>query len=148
MLLAGGAIGVNYSSQIIIKRKMLNYRYLIYKLYSWGLKKGDTPVANVIITLSFVHYVQLFTVYMLLIKLFPGINVFNRISPVLIFISLIAFGVCQFFLLYNKKRWERYIDEYGNESVGRKRKGTIIVLAYLIGSILLFFISLPLLFGF
>jgi hypothetical protein len=127
---------------------MVNYRYLIYKLYSWGLKNGDTPVANVIITLSFVHYVQLFTVYMLLLKLFPGLNIYYRITPVFIFLILIVFGVFQFYLFYNKKRWAQYIDEYGNESKGSKRKGTIIVLAYLIGSILLFFVSLPLLFGF
>ena len=49
------------------------YRYLIYKLYSWGLKKkGDTPIANVIITLTFVHLVQLFTLYLIALYFLPS----------------------------------------------------------------------------
>jgi len=125
------------------------YRYLIYKLYSWGLnKKSDTPVANVVITLTFVHFVQLFTIYLVLLKFFPRINIFNNVGSVYVGIFLIIIGVMHYFLIYNKKRWETYLEEFKGEDAAKSKKGHILVLLYLIGSIVLFFVLLPFLFGF
>ena len=124
-----------------------SYRYLIYKLYSWTLKKkGDTPIANVIITLSFVHYVQLFTFYMLILYFFPSISIFSKIDEFYVFLFLIVLFIAHYFLLYNKKRWNEYIEEYQNESHQACKRGTILVWAYLVGSILLFFALIPFLF--
>ncbi len=101
------------------------YRYLIYKLYSWGLnKKSDTPVANVVITLTFVHFVQLFTIYLVLLKFFPRINIFNNVGSVYVGIFLIIIGVMHYFLIYNKKRWETYLVEFKGEDAAKSKKGT------------------------
>jgi hypothetical protein len=124
------------------------YRYLIYKLYSWGLKKkSDTPVANVIITLTFVHFVQLFTIYLILLKFFPQINIFKTVNGIYIGIILVVLGIIHYFLIYNKKRWELYLEEFNNEDITNSKRGNKLVLFYLIGSIALFFLLLPLLFG-
>ena len=125
------------------------YRYLIYKMYNWGLKKkSDTPVANVVITLTFVHFVQLFTIYLILLKFFPQINIFNNVDGLYVGIFLIITGIIHYFLIYNKKRWELYMEEFNNENIIESRRGNKLVLFYLIGSIVLFFLLLPLLFGF
>lgn len=125
------------------------YRYLIYKLYSWGLKKkNDTPVTNVILTLTFVHYVQLLTIYTVLLKIFPTINYFDKVDRIYIGIAFIVFYIIHYLLIYNKKRWELYLEEFGNEDNKKRKKGSILVLSYLIGSIVLFFLLLPILFGF
>ena len=76
------------------------YRYLIYKMYNWGLKKkSDTPVANVVITLTFVHFVQLFTIYLILLKFFPQINIFNNVDGLYVGIFLIITGIIHYFLI-------------------------------------------------
>ena len=125
------------------------YRYVIYKLYSWGLKKkDDTPVSNVILTLSFVHYVQLFTLYLIFLRFFPQIDIFQKVSEKFVVLGLVIFGVVQHFLLYNKKRWANYLDEFTDEDDYKRKKGNILVISYLIGSILLFFVLLPVLWGF
>jgi hypothetical protein len=124
------------------------YRYLIYKLYSWGLKKkGDTPIANAIITLTFVHYVQLFTLYMILLRFIPAIDVFSKIDKKYVGVFLVMFGITHYFIIYHKQRWEGYLEEFKNETPQERKRGSILVLAYLIGSILLFFILMPILFG-
>ena len=124
-----------------------HYRYLIYKLYSWGLKKkGDTPIANVIITLSFVHFVQMFTLYMIMLHFFPSISIFNKVNKLYVGLFLIVLFVVHYFLLYNKKHWNEFVDEFRNESPQSSKKGMLLVLTYLIGSILLFFALMPFLF--
>jgi hypothetical protein len=124
------------------------YRYLIYKLYSWGLrKKGDTPVANVIITLSIVHFFQILLLYSVIGKFFPKIAIFDNIGKIYIGIFLVLFMIAHYFLLYNKKRWKGYLEEFKNESSQQNKKRKVFVLIYLIGSILMFFALMPVLFG-
>lgn len=127
---------------------MILYKYLIYKLYSWGLnKENDTPVFNVIITLAFVHFVQLFTIYMILLKYIPELSIFNIENKAYLYVFGTIFILLNYFLLYNKKRWESYLQKFKNESKNESRRGKIYVLAYLIGSILLFFITAIILFA-
>jgi uncharacterized membrane protein len=124
------------------------YRYLIYKLYSWGLKKqGDTPIANVILTISFVHLVNLFILLMILDRFFLNIDFLFGIPKGILILCLISFPVLNYFLIYNKNRWQEYIEEFKNESPKESKQGKLLVLAYLIGSIVVFFILLPVLFG-
>lgn len=124
------------------------YQYTIYKLYSWGLKKkGDTPIANVIITLTFVHFVQLFTLYLIALHFIPSIDIFFDVGEVHVGLFFIVFCIINYFLLYNKKRWMSYVEKYKNENEFDRKRGNYLVLVYLIGSIVLFFILLPILFG-
>jgi hypothetical protein len=125
---------------------MNSYRYLIYRLLTWG--KGDTPVANVIITLTIVHFIQLFSFYLILLKIFPQLNVLDRINWLLLGIGLIIFGIIHYFIFYNKRKWNLYLEEFKNESPSKRKKGKILVLSYLIGSFVIFFMLLPILYGF
>jgi hypothetical protein len=71
---------------------------------------------------------------------------FNHINKAYAFIGLIAYFMSFYFLVYNKKRWESYIEEFGNESEHQRNRGNRSVISYLIGSVSLFFICLPILF--
>lgn len=119
------------------------YRYLIYKLYSWALRReNDTPVFNVMITLIFTHFIQLFTIYMVVVKYVPAISVFSNDRKYYPFIFFLLFAPLNYALLYNKAKWESYLDEFRNEGKNESRRGSVMVLAYLIGSIVLFFATL------
>jgi len=113
------------------------YRYLIYRLYHF---RDDTPVINVIVTLSSIHLMQLYTIKLLLWFLFSvEINLNIEGDQFLVFMFLFM-GV-NYLLLYNKKRWKAYDEEFKDETPEHKKKGLILVLSYLIGSIIIFFAS-------
>jgi hypothetical protein len=128
------------------------YKYIIYKLYHSALKKkSNTPATNVILMLSFVHYIQLLCIYSILLKIFPQIpliSITNETNKIYLGLGLIIFAVLHHFIFYNKKRWDVYIEEFKDENPLERRKGTILVYSYLIGSVLIFFLLMPLLFGF
>jgi len=134
------------------------YRYIIYKLYIWS-RKDDTPVVNVIGTLTLVHWVQLLTLNVILT--FFGRLFFPKATNVIdnsirdhlddkriLGLYIVLLMVLHYFLLYNKKRWEEYIEEFKEENPTEKRKGSILVIAYLVGSIVLYFVITIVLFDF
>ena len=125
------------------------YSYVIYKVYTWG-KRGSnaTPVMNVLLVLTFVHYVQLFIIYIILTKVFPSLSFFERQNRTYTAIGLILFFIIHYLIFYNKDRWASYVEKYKDETGIKKRKGSFLVLLYLIGSIVLFFLLLPVLFWF
>lgn len=123
------------------------YRYTIYKLYSWALKKkSNTPIGDVVLTMSFIHYIHLLIVVMLINKLLFKVNFFFNINKIYLFIFFILGLIIYYFLIYNKERWNKYIQEFNHETPQQSKRGKILVLTYLIGSILLFFLLLPILF--
>ena len=123
------------------------YSYIIYKVYTWG-NRGSyaTPVMNVLIALTFVHYVQLLTIYAILTRIFPSLSFFERQNRTYSAIGLIVFFIIHYLVFYNKDRWASYVEKYKDETGKKKRKGSFLVLLYLIGSVVLFFLLLPILF--
>jgi hypothetical protein len=123
------------------------YRYLIYKLYSWRLaKKDDTPIATVIFLLTITHSFQLLILYSISRALIDYPNYLTN-NKFIILIFFFVFSALNYFLLYNKTRWQEYIEEFKNETEAERKRGRILVTAYLLGSVLLFFILMPVLFG-
>lgn len=127
--------------------KIFNYDYIIYKLYYWAIKKnGETPVLNVIGTLAVVHFFQLLLLLFLIRFLFTIdlLKVFFS-SPKYLFVVFFLFWILIHFLIfYNKEKWENLLKKYSGENEQEKKKGTVFVLIYLIGSIFIFFAALPL----
>ncbi len=117
------------------------YSYIITTLYNWGKKNDSTPVANVVITMLFVHFVQIFTVYMLLLKytdipvIFEMKNARYIVLPILAAISFIYYR-----LVYNKQSWEKNSTVLLEKNREKRLYGKIYVLTYLIGSIVLLFL--------
>ena len=128
------------------------YRYIIYKLYSWGLKrKSDTPVLNVLITLTCIHIFQLFILYCILLKFFPSINFIKEVNKFEVISLYLAVLTFHYFVVYDKFRWNEYIKEFENESKEEGAKGTVKVIilnhAKNYACIILFFILMPILFA-
>jgi len=124
------------------------YKYVIYKVYKWTLhKKGDTPIANTIFTLGIVHFFQILTILYFVDRVIVPLNWLDKIDKVSLFMGIILYFILVYLIIYNKERWNNYLKEYGDESEKDRRRGSRMVIAYLIGSILIFFISLPLLFA-
>jgi|GEM_PF-806161 len=128
----------------------MKYNYIIYKVYSWTVnKQGDTPIGNTILTLAIVHFFQFLTLLLLVDRLIIPLNLFtkkNAIPKGYLFVGAIIYFGIFYLLVYNKQRWNAYVEEYKIESEEQRKRGNRIVIAYLVGSILLFFISLPVLF--
>ena len=119
------------------------YRYVIYRLYTSCLKGKDiTPVATVIFIMSFVHFAQLLILYGIARICFPVFfsNFFLKKQFVISF--AIVFTLLYYLFFYNKKKWNRYIEEFKNESLEQRRKGTIWVGLFTVGSVVLLFITM------
>ena len=114
------------------------YRYLIYRLYHF---RNDTPIFNTIATLTIVHWFQLLNIFYVVDE-FTSYKIWNSIfspskfNPMIV----ILFGILNFILLYNKKKWKSYDEEFKNELPKERKRGLIIVLSYLIGTIILSFV--------
>ena len=96
-----------------------------------------------------IHYFQLLIALMLFGKFFPAIyGIFSlNIQAVL----LIGFSMCiiYYFLIRRMRLFtEPSYNEFENETEEERRMGSFKVLSFLIGSVVAFFISLPLIFGF
>jgi len=122
------------------------YRYVIYKLHIWASGRSSTPVANVILTLAFLHLIQLLIIYVIAIKLNPELKLPKNVPSGYKYIFLFAFLALNYFVLYNERRWKAYEREFSKESKEKGRQGSIYVLTYLIGSIVLMFLALTVLF--
>jgi amino acid transporter len=127
----------------------MSYKYLIYKIYSWTAnKKGDTPVGNTILTLGVVHFFQLAIVLLFIDRIITPLKWIYDINKSYLFGGAMIYFIVLYLLLYNKSKWNSYVQEFSGESEIERKRGNLWVLIFLVGSILLFFISLPILFSF
>jgi hypothetical protein len=121
------------------------YKYLIYRLYTWRLRKKDnTPFTTTELLMCSFHYFHLLTLNAFITYFFPKMqNNFNKLQVV-----LIAAGIQLLYhlLVYNKEKWLKYVEEFQSETSEQRKRGTLFIWVYAIGSIVLFFMSVPLLF--
>jgi hypothetical protein len=117
------------------------YQYIIYKIYTWRLDKNDdTPVTTVILLLSMVHIFYLVMIYFIVIDLLGvSMDLIKPRSFVAAAILLLFMGL-NYLVLYNKKAWDRYIQRFKDETEAQRSRGNFAVIAYCVGSALIFFI--------
>lgn len=121
------------------------YNYMIYRLYNWRvIKKDITPATTVELILCITHYAHIFTLYILTLAIFPEAKKIN-FKPWQLLIFAFGFQFIYHILIYNKERWNKFVEIYSKESDEQKTKRTRYLLVYIFGSIFLQFISLPLL---
>ena len=119
---------------------------MIYRLYSWRLKeKDDTPGTTVELLMCLPHLFQIATIYAILLYSFPSLKNDNLTRFQLIFF-IIGFQFLYHFLVYNKKRWMCYIEEFKNETFDQRKKGTNLIILYTLSTYILFFGCLIVLF--
>lgn len=124
------------------------YRYLIYWLYTKRIEsKDDTLVTTVIVVMFVSHVFQLFFVCSLLSKLLPGMVVLFKQNKLVVGLSALFLMTVYEALIYNKQRWQEYIDEFKDEPIQQRLNRSWLVALFTIGSAVLFFILVPLLFA-
>lgn len=123
------------------------YHYLIYRLYTWRMRVNDkTPGLSIILMMSILHIIQLLTVYLIVIKIFPSIHRnYHLTKTQVVVIALLTF-FSYYLLVYNKERWNGYIEKFKDETPQMRRKGTFWVNLFTVGTVILFFITGILLF--
>jgi hypothetical protein len=123
------------------------YRYTIYRLYSWRLNQNDdTPLATVVLLLFGVHGFQIMTVMVLLAKVFPSFVVFFQQRKPIVFLGFLVLLVLYLLIVFNKRRWLEFIEEFKGETSKQRKKRGVLVWLFTTGTVILFFVLLPLLF--
>ncbi len=109
-------------------------------MYRYALEtKNSTPEESVVMTLMFLHFMQLLTVMMMVPGLYNIIIPENKIGLILL---LFFFYFLIRKLIYNKSKWVSYLKKFENESPLEKRKGFWIVFMFIAGTIFLFFLPI------
>lgn len=115
---------------------MNRYKYIIYRLYNWRLKNKDlNPELRVVITMSILHCTQLLLVYEILITVVPSLRTKFKFTDLFVIIFFICFIGLYALLFYRKEKWKGYIEQFKNETPKERRRGTIILLLFTIGTI-------------
>ena len=112
------------------------YRYLVYRLYHF---KNDTPIFNVILALTLTHGFHVM-IFLVLTTRFTSFDVWPHFSSFMMKVAPVLFGFLNYFLFYNKKQWASFDEEFKNETSEQKHWGGALVLAYLIGAPISFFV--------
>jgi len=120
---------------------------MIYRMYAyWNNGRLAIPIANIIFTLSVVHTFQLYTIYAMLAKFFPSLNFIFSIGKIEIYTISIVTILLNLLLLYNKKQWSMYLDEFKNETANHRKVGGVLIISYIFGSNIIFLCTLFLLY--
>ena len=107
----------------------MKYKHIIYKVYSWTAdKKGDTPIANTILTLAIVHFFQLLVLLLAIDRLiYPFLFTKNHtIGKGYLFIGLIVYFGLFYLIVYNKNRWNAYVEEFKDETEKKRKRGNLV----------------------
>ena len=114
------------------------YPYIIYRLYTWRIKNKDSdPAFKVVITLAIVHSWQILFICNMLatfIRSWRPVLDLSRITFALIVLGLVLF---LWTLVYNKDKWEGYISRFQHETKAQRKRGTILVLLFTVGTLIL-----------
>ena len=91
------------------------------------------------------HYLQILSLYAFISYLFPKIDSLIQLTKFQLLFIALGFQLLFHLLMYKKKRWLGYIEQFKNETTEQKRKGTILIQIYHVLSVVLFFIGLMIL---
>ncbi len=126
----------------------LFYKYLIYRLYHFTNKKNaaETPLNNVVLTLFIVHSIQLLTLYCICLKIWPALDFILEFNKIVFYSLAILFMGLHYFVFYDRNKIAEYNKLFESENAEQKRRLTSLVILYLIGSIIAFFVTVVFLF--
>ena len=122
------------------------YRYLIYSMTKHYSKNSDS-LFKVIMMVSMVHGLQFLTLISILSFVFE-ISFPSIFDSKIVFypIAIIFLGL-NFLVFYDKNKVKLYFDEFEQSETKYKKRLNFFVILYVFGSVILFFVHLPLLYG-
>ena len=120
------------------------FRYFLFRVYSFYLKKNESPIYDTLLFISLTFAINIITAFVFIsnfVTVFK--NVFTSEYSIYFFGAFaILFLLFNFLVLGSKKKWTALLNEFSNETISQKKKGGIFVVLYVILSSVLFFISL------
>lgn len=118
------------------------YMYVIYRLHEFFSKKDTTPIGDTVLVMFVVHSFQLFTI-MLYLSLYFNFT-WGYISKSPAFYSTCAL-ICigYYFIVFHNGKWKEWAKQFKKETPEDRKKNGIKVWLFCWGSIIIFFISLP-----
>lgn len=114
------------------------YEYVYYRIYLWGLKaygEQDRPHDSAVLGVALLTYLNILTLFAILQGI-TGIK-FSEIGGLSVeYLAVLAvcYMVLHYFILFRKKRYKQIIVEHSQESEEKHKKGTIWVIAYIVGT--------------
>jgi hypothetical protein len=117
--------------------------YVVYRLYDFFSKKDTTPIGDTVIVMSVIHFLQVFTLF-LYINIFFDLRV--QFIPKNLNFYLIVFFIyiLYYFFVFHNGKWKEWANQFKEETSQERKRNGIKVWLFCWGSIILFFISLPL----
>lgn len=118
------------------------YRYIIYRLYSWRIKsKDDIPIVTVVLTMGIIHSLQLLFIQQFLFTFFPSVRPYIKMNKGMFIVISVGIALLFYLIIYNKEKWNTYIEDFKNETISQRRSGTILVVGFTLGTVVLTFIA-------
>jgi hypothetical protein len=116
------------------------YKYLYYRIYSWNLRtwgKNDVPEWNALFGVSFMMFLNLLTIFIIL--QFWGIDIFSKYTVptnLIVIVILMLMGINYYIFLY-KKKYKLLEKKFANENTKTKNRNLLLLWVYFILSIAL-----------
>jgi len=115
---------------------------MIYRFYSWRLNaKDDTPGTTTEILMLLPHLAQVAIIYLYILYFNSTANFISYLNTGVIIGFVFVGQVLYHLLIYNKKRWLSYIDEFKNETPKQRLRGTYWIAFYTLLTYAIFFLS-------
>lgn len=121
-------------------------KYLYYRIYTWQLNlwgEADVPEFTGAIGVSILLYVNIFTI-IIIFEIISGSRIINSLVYPRLYIAiflLITFYI-NYLLFVRKSKYIEIANEFRKEGKALRKKRTIWMWVYIIGTLMTFFISL------
>lgn len=116
--------------------------YVVYRLHDFFSKKDTTPIGDTVIVMSVIHFFQVFTLF-LYINILLDLKM-PFIPKTLSFYLVVFFiYILYYFIVFHNGKWKEWAKQFKKETPEDRKKNGIKVWIFCWGSIVLFFISLP-----
>ena len=124
---------------------MINFlKYFYYRIYIWDLKRWgeetNSPQYKSVLGVVFFIFLNILTLVFLIISLagvssLPKLTFLGKAITIL-FVSILF--LCGYFVFLNKKKYEKIIIKYKDETKLRKKQGLLKIFLYMFLSFFLF----------
>lgn len=119
------------------------YKYIYYRIYSWNLKqwgKSDVPEYNAMLGIALLTFINIISI-LTIIEAMTAYEIFSflEVSTSILFISSLSFIALHYFVFFHKGKYKKIIKEFETETKEHHKKGTVWVLLYIIGSVVILF---------
>lgn len=118
------------------------YMYVIYRLHDFFSKKDTTPIGDTVLVMFVVHSFQLITIGLYLSLFFDFSWRYIPNSP-LFYLICALISITYYFVVFHNGKWKESVKKFKKETLGERKKNGIKVWLFCWGSIIFFFISLP-----